>query len=889
MIKLNSSHVKFIKLAKKPHIYRIFFALLALSIVSSFSTIVESQPLILSNGQQTLEGLDAGIHIDSPTRKKIDLAGIWQYSINSDIWQDIKIPSSIAFEGQITLHRSFAVSEELLENSAFKFVALGINYECDVYINDVFIGKHVGGYTSFEFEIPDDALQIGQENTIKVVVSNKLSARNTLPVWKQIWGWKNYGGILRDVYLLTTPRLWVDRVRLHTSINDQVKQATVRLECVLSNKQFGPLNRDSLSSKGKQSSYFLNTELHERFSDILIAQGMSVPLTLESNKNTNVQLTLTVNGPKLWSPENPELYILKTSIVSVDGKLKTTLDQFNFNMGFTSVRVEDNALVLNGNKIKLKGIVWQEDSPKFGASLSYEQMEKDVVLMKSLGANAVRFAFHPPHPYMLNLCSRYGLIVFEEIPVWNVAAEILDEEAFQSMAEIQAREMVERDGAYPCVLAWGIGNQFDSADEQALGFVKKISGVIHQLDDRPVYYGSCMLKNDVCTSGADFVGITLPQCDLKTFRRLLSEWKKSHPGQPLVVLSYGKEVEQNNRNGYSDPMSQEAQARFFIQYYTALKEANTAGSFVLALTDWRGDRPLLNFGLGDRFIHPVGLLNQMREKRLAYDVVRNLYNEERITAIPAGNYRLSFPLAHVLVGLLVIILIGYESTNRRFFESLQRSLIRSYNFFVDLRDLHTVSFGHTLILSSAISMTLAGLLSSIMFHYRTDRFADYIITYLCSMDYVKEQFIRATWHPFTGIIALTCLFFLVGALLALLMKCLSLFIKAQVSWIHIYSVCVWSAAPIIFLSPLAMSLFKIMENPSYTLPSLVLIFIFLFWTMLRVLKGISVMYDLSPLKTYVGGFLTCIILLGGLFLYYDSVFALSSYLKFIIHLAQNLV
>ena len=75
--------------------------------------------------------------------------------------------------------------------------------------------------------------------------------------------------------------------------------------------------------------------------------------------------------------------------------------------------------------------------------------------------------------------------------------------------------------------------------------------------------------------------------------------EKNHPSQPLVVLSYGKEVEQNNRNGYSDPMSQEAQARFFIQYYAALKEANTAGSFVSALTDWRGDRPLLNFRFGD--------------------------------------------------------------------------------------------------------------------------------------------------------------------------------------------------------------------------------------------------------------------------------------------------
>ncbi len=156
------------------------------------------------------------------------------------------------------------------------------------------------------------------------------------------------------------------------------------------------------------------------------------------------------------------------------------------------------------------------------------------------------------------------------------------------------------------------------------------------------------------------------------------------------------------------------------------------------------------------------------------------------------------------------------------------------------------------------------------------------------MDYVKEQFIRITWHPFAGIIVLTGLFILLGAILALLMKLLALFIKSPVSWFHVYSVSVWGAAPIIFLSPLAMSLFKIMENPPYVLPSLVLICLFLCWTFFRVLKGISVMYDLSPLKTYVGGILTCIILLAGLFLYYDSAFAISSYLKFIFHSSQNL-
>jgi hypothetical protein len=173
-----------------------------------------------------------------------------------------------------------------------------------------------------------------------------------------------------------------------------------------------------------------------------------------------------------------------------------------------------------------------------------------------------------------------------------------------------------------------------------------------------------------------------------------------------------------------------------------------------------------------------------------------------------------------------------------------------------------------------------------MYHYRTDRLADYLITYLFISDPVKEQFIQATWHPWQGIAALASLFFVLGIVLAVAIKMFAFFIRARVSLLHAYSVSVWSAAPIIFLSPLAMSLFKILDS-SYKIPSLVIISLFLFWTFLRVLKGISVVYDLSRIKTYTAGIAMCVLLIGGLYFYYESVYALSTYIKFALHLAQN--
>ena len=880
-------HIKFIKLAKKPSNYRIYSPCLFIIIVSIFNFKVFGQPSILPNGQATLSGLDAGLFIDSPARTKIDLAGTWKFSLDEEQWKDVVVPGSVDYEGRMVFRRSLNIDQNLLDSSVIKLVAFGINYECEIYLNDVFVGKHSGGYTSFELEVPEEALQSGEELFLKIIVDNRLSARGTIPPRKQVWGWKNYGGIVRDIYLLATPRLWIDKMHVRKRIDSRMNQASLLLECVLANKQYAGFKLDTLALKAKNRSYHLNSELYERFSDVLVAQGMSAPLTLESNKNTSVELALTVNESKFWSPENPELYILKTSIVVLEGKQRTTIDEYNANVGFSSVRVDQTSIFLNGNRVMLKGVVWHEDSPKYGASLTYEQMEKDVVLIKSLGANAIRFAFHPPHPYMINLCSRYGLLAFEEAPIWNVPSEILLDETFQVTAETQIREMIERDCLYPCILAWGFGDQFDSADERTLAVIQRIVTVMRRIDERPIYYGTTLLKNDVCASAVDFVGISVFSTEIKNFRRLLSDWKKAHPTQPTVILSYGKEVEQNNRNGYSDPMSQESQARYYLQHFAAIKESNATGSFVAALADWRGDRPLLNFGLSEHFVHPVGLLTITREKRLAYDVVRALYHDERISTIPAGHYKATFPWVHVLVGLLVILLIGYQTTNRRFNENLKRSLIRSYNFFVDLRDLHKVSISHTLILSSAISMTLAGLLSSIMVHFRGDRIADYLVTMLLVQDILKVKYIYATWNPLAGVIILTGFFFILGFVLAIFIKIAAWFVRTKVSWFHVYSVSVWGAAPIVFLSPLAMSLFKIMENPIFIIPSLILMSLFFFWTCLRVLKGISVIYNFSPLRTYIGGAFICLLLLGGAYFYYDSVYALSSYIKFVLHIAFN--
>jgi len=828
-----------------------------------------------------------GFDIDSPTRGRIDLSGAWSYSLNEEQWHPVKVPSAFDAEGRFVFVRKFRADEATLGSSVFIIRALGINQECEIYINDYFVGKHVGGYTSFSLDIPEDILQVGPENVIKVIVDNRLTSRTTLPVRSQIWGWRNYGGILRDFYIRTVPRLWIGSMRLTPVLSSDLAGGTVQVRATISNQSFSALAAESPSPASQRQSYAFLLELVDNQTNAVVAESPLIPLTLKSNQDLDVETSVAVQGPALWSPDVPHLYRVKGSIVRVEGKTRTLIDEFSRTTGFVSVRLDGSSLVVNGRPEKLHGVVWVEDSPSHGASLTYEQMERDVELIKAAGANAVRIAFHPPHPYVIDLCNRYGLFVLEELPVWNVPGDILADDAFQVLAESGAREMVQRDRTAPAVLAWGIGDEIDSADPLTRSYVQRMMGVVKGLDQRPVYYGTRMISNDVCANLVDLTAIHPPTDDLASFKNAIQEWQSAHRDKPALVLSYGRPVQSGNRNGYSDPMSEESQARFFIQYFRALEESGLAGGFIESFADWRGDRPIMTVHNGDPYVYPVGLLSDKRERRLAYDIVRQLIADQRIAALPIGRHRSSVPVAHIVAGSVVTFLVAYQfQKNRRFNETFRRALLRSYNFFADLRDVRSVSSLHSTMMAFSVSLTAGTLLSGFLYHFRTSEFVDYLLTQLVVSDVLKEQLIQAVWNPVLGIVLFSAGFFLLSLLMTLLVRVAAMFVRRRVMLFHAYTVIIWGGLPIVFLSPLAMSLFKLLATPFYVIPSLVIMVVFALWVFVRILKGVSVVFDVRSLQIYLAGF----ILAGGaltvLALYLDVQYALFPYLKLMVHLTQ---
>ncbi len=165
--------------------------------------------------------------------------------------------------------------------------------------------------------------------------------------------------------------------------------------------------------------------------------------------------------------------------------------------------------------------------------------------------------------------------------------------------------------------------------------------------------------------------------------------------------------------------------------------------------------------------------------------------------------------------------------------------------------------------------------------------AEPVMTQYFVSDVVKEYLIRATWNPLEGIASFTAVFLLLSVVLGILVRLSSLFVRSKITFMHAYTVIVWASAPFVVLSPLGMSLFKILQTPFYALPTFLICFAFFAWVSLRILKGVSVIFEMSAVKTYIAGVVIAAAFVTAAVAYYDSEFSLTSYMQFLYHIMSG--
>ncbi|MGB6649438.1 MAG: hypothetical protein WBG01_12985, partial [Bacteroidota bacterium] len=222
-----------------------------------------------------------------------------------------------------------------------------------------------------------------------------------------------------------------------------------------------------------------------------------------------------------------------------------------------------------------------------------------------------------------------------------------------------------------------------------------------------------------------------------------------------------------------------------------------------------------------------------------------------------------------------------------FRESLIRSMVNSYNFFADIRDQHLVSIIHSSLLGLAVTVAMALVVSSILYHFRGSWFLDTLLSYLTVSDGLKTEAINLIRDPLRSIVLLSVLGMLVLFLLIAAVLFLRVILKTRVLAYHAYTVTMWSTPPLLVLIPMGMILYRVMESSIYVLPALLIVGLLLFWVAVRFLKAVSIIYDVRALKMYVLGFVTLVFAVSGLYIYYDATQMAPSYVSFMYDLLTD--
>ena len=275
-------------------------------------------------------------------------------------------------------------------------------------------------------------------------------------------------GIFRDVALYSTPRMAVRDHYVTTSVDlsdHQTAQAEVNVQLTLD-------NRDS-EAGNKQVTVKIFAPDGKEIQEETIGLG--------GNDGRKANVTLSVPNAVLWSAEKPNLYTLRVIQRSQQG---TEEMAFSTKVGIRSVEVKGTQLLVNGQKVLLKGTNRQDTSPIHGRAVTTDEMLRDVLLMKQNNINTIRTSHYPNDARMYAMFDYYGLYCVDEADLEDHANQsISDRKSWEPAFVDRIDRMVLRDRNHPCVVMWSLGNEAGDGDNFTACY-----HAAKALDSRPVHY-----------------------------------------------------------------------------------------------------------------------------------------------------------------------------------------------------------------------------------------------------------------------------------------------------------------------------------------------------------------------------------------------------------------
>jgi len=333
-----------------------------------------------------------------------------------------------------------------------------------VWLNGKFVGGWPYGYSSWRVDLTP-YVKFGGENVIAIRLNNPSDSSR----------WYPGGGIYRNVWLVKTEPVHVAHwgTYITTPLVDPAT-AVVRVSTKIVNETTGDTNVTvetklyPLGTDGKRTPQ--------------VVGDYSRTMTIPAGTNASSQVEIRVADPKLWSLDQPNLYVAVTTLTQGGN----VMDEVENNFGIRTIEfTATDGFLLNGQRVNLNGVCDHADLGALGMAINTSALERQIRILKSFGCNAIRTSHNMPAPELLDLCDRMGMLVMDEsFDCWESGKTRNDYHLiFDAWHERDWRAELRRDRNHPSIILWSIGNEVgEQGRPNKFWIAAELTSIAHQED-----------------------------------------------------------------------------------------------------------------------------------------------------------------------------------------------------------------------------------------------------------------------------------------------------------------------------------------------------------------------------------------------------------------------
>lgn len=349
------------------------------------------------------------------------------------------------YRGTCVYEKAF-IAPSLSEDERLYIEFAGVNASAKVTLNGKAVIAHDGGYSTFRADITD---YITQENYLTVEVDNSKNDR----VYPQKADFTFYGGIYRDVKLITVNRHHFDM------------------------DHFGGTGLAVCPEVGgEDAAVWVRTWHNAKEGKVKIVLKDAEGHVVGTGNDTDE--TIVIQKVHLWNGiEDPYLYACEATLL-VDGR---AVDFVSCQFGVRSFRIDaQKGFILNGKEYPLRGVCRHQDWKGIGNAITKEHHDIDMAMIREIGANTIRLAHYQHDQYFYDLCDKYGMIVWAEIPYISEHMPNGRENTVSQM-----KELIIQCYNHPSICVWGISNEITISTKKRADMLdnhQELNDLIHEMD-----------------------------------------------------------------------------------------------------------------------------------------------------------------------------------------------------------------------------------------------------------------------------------------------------------------------------------------------------------------------------------------------------------------------